>query len=84
MFLILFIFLNFSLQDLFSEFGAVRRAGVNYDASGRSLGTGFVLFERRSDAIQAMSAYNNVLLDGLLISNSAKISFFTFQGVQCT
>ncbi|PNH02466.1 RNA and export factor-binding protein 2, partial [Tetrabaena socialis] len=50
-------------QELFSTCGTVRSHGVNFDSTGRSLGTGWVTFETRAEALKAKKEYNGVKLD---------------------
>lgn len=53
------------LLDIFSRRGSarVKRATVNFDKFGKSQGVGEVVFERRVDAVKAISELNEVLLD---------------------
>nr|GLL20834.1 THO complex subunit 4A-like [Ipomoea trifida] len=51
-------------KTLFSEIGHLQNFGIHYDRTGRSMGTGEVVFFRRSDAMAAMRTFHNVPLDG--------------------
>ena len=55
---------NEDIKELFTEFGRVRRYGVNFAQNGQSLGTAEVQYENRNSALRAIQKYNNVPLDG--------------------
>lgn len=55
---------NEDIKELFTEFGRVRRYGVNFAQGGQSLGTAEVQYENRNSAMRAIQKYNNVPLDG--------------------
>ncbi|KAJ6221744.1 hypothetical protein RDWZM_000289 [Blomia tropicalis] len=55
---------NEDIEELFSSFGQVIRSTIHFDQYGTSLGSGDIIFDFRSDAIQAQEKLNNVPLDG--------------------
>jgi len=52
------------LKELYGVFGETRRLVMNYDRSGRSMGTAEIIFKDRHAAMKAMHKYNGVPLDG--------------------
>lgn len=51
------------LKDLFQQVGDVKKTSIHYDRSGRSEGSGDVIFARKGDAEEAIKKYNGVELD---------------------
>lgn len=56
------------MEELFSEFGNLKKASILYDRSGRSTGSAEIEFLRASDARQAKEQYHQVPLDGRAMS----------------
>ncbi|XP_046684835.1 THO complex subunit 4-like [Homalodisca vitripennis] len=56
--------LSSDIQVIFSKVGPIHSATVNYEKSGCSMGSAYVVFERKADAVRAMKLYNRVTLDG--------------------
>ncbi|KAF6261858.1 hypothetical protein COO60DRAFT_1625183 [Scenedesmus sp. NREL 46B-D3] len=56
------------IKELFGTVGTIKDSAIHYDKSGRSMGTAYVVFEKRSDALAAFNRYNNVALDNKKMS----------------
>ncbi|KAF2495333.1 hypothetical protein BU16DRAFT_461223 [Lophium mytilinum] len=55
---------NEDLVELFSTIGKVSRAEIQYEANGRSRGTGVVQFEKLEDAVTAISKFTGYQYGG--------------------
>eukprot|EP00300_Choanocystis_sp_HF-7_P000456 c10365_g1_i1.p1 GENE.c10365_g1_i1~~c10365_g1_i1.p1 ORF type:complete len:266 (-),score=46.92 c10365_g1_i1:651-1409(-) len=55
---------NSDIQELFRTIGQVEKAEVDFDRTGRSLGTAQVTFTKIADAKKAFAKFNGVELDG--------------------
>jgi len=51
------------MTELFSEFGQLKWTKLNKDKSGQSLGSAYIVFDKKDDAVRAMKKYNGVKLD---------------------
>jgi len=52
------------MQELFQEFGKLKKVQLHYDAKGKSQGNCEIFFARKADGLRAVKKYNNVPLDG--------------------
>ncbi|KAJ3412177.1 ATP binding domain 4 [Chytridiales sp. JEL 0842] len=52
------------LKELMSGIGPVKSVAVNYDSTGRSLGTATVIFRNGADGSRAVTEFNSRTLDG--------------------
>ncbi|EGC38820.1 hypothetical protein DICPUDRAFT_75578 [Dictyostelium purpureum] len=55
------------LRLVFEKIGEIKTIKINYDRSGRSEGSGYVVFSKDVDAKHAYERYNGAQLDGLHI-----------------
>ncbi|KYQ94241.1 RNA-binding region RNP-1 domain-containing protein [Tieghemostelium lacteum] len=53
---------------IFRKVGEVKSCKINYDRSGRSNGTGYVIYEKHRDAMEAQRLYQDANLDGKPLS----------------
>lgn len=52
------------MQELFGEFGPIKKLSMHYDKEGKSQGVCDIAFESRTNALRAIKKYENVPLDG--------------------
>jgi THO complex subunit 4 len=52
------------MQELFGEFGPLKKVAMCYDKEGKSQGVCDIAFESRTNALRAIKKYENVPLDG--------------------
>eukprot|EP00735_Rhodelphis_limneticus_P014944 TRINITY_DN905_c0_g1::TRINITY_DN905_c0_g1_i2::g.16013::m.16013 TRINITY_DN905_c0_g1::TRINITY_DN905_c0_g1_i2::g.16013 ORF type:complete len:281 (+),score=67.06,sp/Q9JJW6/ALRF2_MOUSE/33.09/4e-24,RRM_1/PF00076.17/1.6e-12,RRM_6/PF14259.1/2.9e-09,RRM_5/PF13893.1/5.6e-06,FoP_duplication/PF13865.1/5.2e+02,FoP_duplication/PF13865.1/1.8e+03,FoP_duplication/PF13865.1/4.5e-06 TRINITY_DN905_c0_g1_i2:27-845(+) len=52
------------INDLFGDVGALKKAEVRFDRSGRSTGVAEVIYKNKNDATTAINRYHGVPLDG--------------------
>ncbi|KAN0041786.1 hypothetical protein ACTFIV_004336 [Dictyostelium citrinum] len=52
------------LKVLFDSMGDIKQIKIHYDNSGRSDGSGYVIFSRHNDAMAALKKFNGAQLDG--------------------
>ncbi|CAH9121338.1 unnamed protein product [Cuscuta epithymum] len=65
------------IRVLFSAIGELKSYAIHCDKSGRSKGTGEVVYFQKSDALMAIRKYNDIPLDGkpIKIEEVGKINF---------
>jgi len=52
------------MQELFGEFGPIKKLSMHYDKEGKSQGVCDIAFDSRTNALRAIKKYENVPLDG--------------------
>lgn len=52
------------LRELFTKVGPVKRSILNYGPSGKSKGTGVIIFGNEKHGLQAQKKFDKVTLDG--------------------
>lgn len=52
------------LRELFGSIGPLKKCGLKYDRSGRSVGLADIVYENARDAKTAFEKYKNAKLDG--------------------